>query len=182
MKKILLILVSIIALNSQSMAYEEANYEVVKENKEYEIRKYSDRLVIETNSIEGNGFRKLFNYISGNNEKNQEIKMTVPVTQEIKNGNMTMQFYLPLKFNKDNAPKPSNSDIKILTIEGGYYAVIEYSGRSSDKNFLKNKDILEKLLKQDNITILSPPIRASYNSPFTLPILKRNEVMYRINL
>ena len=182
MKRILVILISILTLSSQAMAYEEANYEVVKENKEYEIRKYSDRLVIETNSIEGNGFRKLFNYISGNNEKNQEIKMTVPVTQEIKNGNMTMQFYLPLKFNKDNAPKPSNSGIKILTIEGGYYAVIEYSGSSSDKNFLKNKDTLEKLLKKDNITILSPPIRASYNSPFTLPMLKRNEVMYRIDL
>ncbi len=182
MKKILLILISVIALNSQSMAYEEANYEVVKENKNYEIRKYSDRLVIETISMQGNGFRKLFNYISGNNEQKEEIKMTVPVTQEIKNGNMTMQFYLPSKFNKDNAPKPSNSDIKILTIEGGYYAVIEYSGRSSDKNFLKNKDILEKQLKKDNIEILSPPIRASYNSPFTLPMLKRNEVMYRIDL
>ena len=182
MKRILVILISILTLSSQTMAYEEANYEVVKENQEYEIRKYSDRLVIETNSIEGNGFRKLFNYISGNNEKNQEIKMTVPVTQEIKNGNMTMQFYLPLKFNKDNAPKPSNSDIKILNIEGGYYAVIKYSGRSSDKNFLKNKNILEKQLKQDNITIISPPIRASYNSPFTLPMLKRNEVMYKINL
>ena len=182
MKRILVILISILTLSSQTMAYEEANYEVVKENKEYEIRKYSDRLVIETNSIEGNGFRKLFNYISGNNEKNQEIKMTVPVTQEIKNGSMTMQFYLPLKFNKDNAPKPSNSDIKILNIEGGYYAVIKYSGRSSDKNFLKNKNILEKQLKQDNITIISPPIRASYNSPFTLPMLKRNEVMYKINL
>jgi len=164
------------------MAYEEANYEVVKENQEYEIRKYSDRLVVETNSTEGNGFRKLFNYISGNNEESQEIKMTVPVTQEIKNGSMTMQFYLPLKFNKDNVPKPSNSDIKILNIEGGYYAVIKYSGRSSDKNFLKNKNILEKKLKQDNITIISPPIRASYNSPFTLPMLKRNEVMYKINL
>ena len=182
MKRILIILISILTLSFQAMAYEEANYEVVKENKEYEIRKYSDRLVIETNSIEGNGFRKLFNYISGNNEKNQEIKMTVPVTQKIKNGNMTMQFYLPLKFNKDNAPKPSNSDVKILTIDGGYYAVIKYSGRSSDKNFFKNKDTLEKLLKQDNITIISPPIRASYNSPFTLPMLKRNEVMYRINL
>ena len=108
--------------------------------------------------------------------------MTVPVTQEIKNGSMTMQFYLPSKFNKDNAPKPVNSEVKILTIEGGYYAVIEYSGRSSDKNFLKNKDILEKELKQDDIIILSPPIRASYNSPFTLPMLKRNEVMYKINL
>ena len=76
MKRILLILISILTLSSQAMSYEEANYKVVKENKEYEIRKYSDRLVIETNSIEGNGFRKLFNYISGNNEKNQEIKMT----------------------------------------------------------------------------------------------------------
>ena len=182
MKKILLILISVITLNSQSMAYEEANYKVVKENKNYEIRKYSDRLVIETNSTQGNGFRKLFNYISGNNEKKEEIKMTVPVTQEIKNGNMTMQFYLPSKFNKNNAPKPVNSEVKILTIEGGYYAVIEYSGRSSDKNFLKNKDILEKALKQDSLLVLSPPIRASYNSPFTLPMLKRNEVMYRVDL
>ena len=182
MKRILVILVSILTLSFQAMAYEEANYEVVKENIEYEIRKYSDRLVIETNSIEGNGFRKLFNYISGNNEQKKEIKMTVPVTQEVKNGNTTMQFYLPSKFNEDNAPKPSNSEIKILTIEGGYYAVIKYSGRSSDQNFLKNKDILEKKLKQDNITVLSPPIRASYNSPFTLPMLKRNEVMYRIDL
>ncbi len=182
MKKILLILVSILTLNSQTMAYEEANYEIVKENKNYEIRKYPDRLVIETNSTQGNGFRKLFSYISGNNEENEEIKMTVPVTQEIKNGNMTMQFYLPLKFNKNNTPKPSNSEIKILTIEGGYYAIIKYSGRSSDKNYLKNKEILEKELKKDNITILGLPIRASYNSPFTLPMLKRNEVMYRVDL
>ena len=182
MRRILVILISILTLSSQTMAYEEANYEVIKENKEYEIRKYSDRLVIETNSIKGNGFRKLFDYISGNNEESKEIKMTTPVTQEFKNGNMTMQFYLPLKFNKDNAPKPSNSDIEILTIEGGYYAVIKYSGRSSDKNFLKNKDILEKQLIRDNIKIISPPIKASYNSPFTLPMLKRNEVMYRISL
>ena len=182
MKKILLILSSILILSSQAMAYEEANYQIIKENKNYEIRKYSDRLVIETNSIQGNGFRKLFNYISGNNKENEEIKMTVPVTQEVKNGNMTMQFYLPSRFNQDNAPKPVNSEVKILTIEGGYYAVIKYSGRSSDKNFSKNKDILDKALKQDNIMVLSPPIRASYNSPFTLPILKRNEVMYRVDL
>ena len=182
MKKILLTLISILTLSSQLMAYEEANYEIVKENKIYEIRKYPNRLVIETNSIQGNGFRKLFNYISGNNKDNEEIKMTVPVTQEIKNGNMTMQFYLPSKFNKNNAPKPVNSEVKILTIEGGYYAVIEYSGRSSDKNFLKNKDILEEVLKQDSLLVLSPPIRASYNSPFTLPMLKRNEVMYRVDL
>ena len=103
MKKILLILIFNNSIKLSKLAYEEANYEVIKENKNYEIRKYSDRLVIETNSKQGNGFKKLFNYISGNNEQKKEIKMTVPVTQEIKNGNMTMQFYLPSKFNKDNA-------------------------------------------------------------------------------
>ena len=182
MKKILLVLILILTLGSHTMAYEEANYETISENKNYEIRKYFDRLVIETDSTEGNGFRKLFNYISGNNEDKKEIKMTVPVTQENKDGNMKMQFYLPSKFNKDNAPKPSNPEIKVLNIEGGYYAVIKYSGRSSDKNFIKNKNILEKELKKDDIVILSPPIRASYNSPFTLPMLKRNEVMFRIDL
>ncbi len=182
MKKILLILISTLTLSFQTMAYEEANYETISEKKNYEIRKYFDRLVIETSSTQGNGFKKLFNYISGNNEQKKEIKMTVPVTQEVKNGNVTMQFYLPSKFNKDSAPKPSNPDIKILTIEGGYYAVIKYSGRSSDNNFLKNKEILENELKKDKIAILSPPIRASYNSPFTLPMLKRNEIMFRVDL
>ena len=182
MKKILLVLILILTLGSHTMEYEEANYETISKNENYEIRKYFDRLVIETDSTEGNGFRKLFNYISGNNEEKKEIKMTVPVTQENKDGNMKMQFYLPSKFNKDNAPKPSNPEIKVLNIEGGYYAVIKYSGRSSDKNFIKNKNILEKELKKDDIVILSPPIRASYNSPFTLPMLKRNEVMFRIDL
>ena len=180
MKRILVILISILTLSSQAMAYEEANYEVVKENKEYEIRKYSDRLVIETNSIEGNGFRKLFNYISGNNKKNQEIKMTVPVTQEIKNGNMTMQFYLPSKFDKKNIPNPTGSDVEVINIEGGYYAVIRYSGRASENNFIKHKSILEDKLFKDNISIKSPAIKATYNSPFTLPLMRRNEAMFKV--
>ena len=163
------------------MAYEEANYETVRENKNYEIRKYNDRLVIETNSTQGNGFRKLFNYISGNNKKNQEIKMTTPVTRIEKNGNMTMQFYLPLSFNKDDIPNPSSQEVKIVTINGGDFAVIRYSGRSSDKNFIKHKNILEEELFRNNISILSNPIRATYNSPFTLPAFRRNEVMYKID-
>ena len=114
MKKVLSIVALGLIIAFKAMAYEEANYQVVKKNEFYEIRKYSDRLVIETNSTQGNGFRKLFNYISGNNEEKKEIKMTVPVTQEVKNGNMTMQFYLPSKFNKTNTPKPSNSEIKVF--------------------------------------------------------------------
>jgi len=167
---------------SNVMANEEAKHDVVKSNEIYEIRKYSDRLAVQAlNTNQNNSFRKLFNYISGDNETNEEIKMTIPVTQMEKKGNMTMQFYLPSKFNKENIPNPSRSDVEIVIIEGGYYAVIRYSGRASDKNFIKHKEILENELKKDNISIVSPAIKASYNSPFTLPMLRRNEAMFEVN-
>ena len=164
------------------MANEEAKYDVVKSNEIYEIRKYSDRLAVQAlNTNQNNSFRKLFNYISGDNETNEKIKMTIPVTQMEKKGNMTMQFYLPSKFNKDNIPNPSRSDVEIVNIEGGYYAVIRYSGRASNKNFIKHKEILENELKKDNISIVGPAIKATYNGPFTLPMLRRNEAMFEVN-
>ena len=142
---------------SNVMAIEESKYNVVKSNEIYEIRKYSDRLAVQVvNTNQNNSFQKLFNYISGNNKTNEEIKMTTPVTQIQKKGNMTMQFYLPSNFNKDNVPNPSRSDVEIVNIEGGYYAVIRYSGRASDKNFIKHKEILENELKKDNISIVGP--------------------------
>ena len=183
MKKIISIAVLGLIIISNAMAVEEVEYETIKVNEVYEVRKYSDRLAIETLSTNQNsGFRKLFNYISGNNQKNEEIKMTAPVTQVKKNGKMTMQFYLPAKFNKENTPSPSSSDVKLLDIKGGYYAVIKYSGRASDGNFIKHKDILEEELKKNNILILSPPIKATYNGPFTLPMLRRNEAMFEIDI
>ena len=170
-----------ILLYSTVMAYEEANYEVVSKNEIYEIRKYSDRFAVETmtSGINSN-FRKLFNYISGKNDTQEKIKMTTPVTQFEKNGNMSMQFYLPSKFNSEYTPNPSRDDVKIVNIEGGYYAVLRYSGRASDWNFLKHKEILEKELQKNSISIISPPIRATYDSPFTLPMNRRNEAMYKV--
>ena len=53
-----------ISTYSNVMANEEANYEIIDKNDIYEIRKYSDRLAVETmtSGIDSN-FRKLFNYI-----------------------------------------------------------------------------------------------------------------------
>ena len=59
--------------------------------------------------------------------------------------------------------------------------MIQYSGRVTDKNFQKHYKELKEYLTKDNINFFEPAIRATFNGPFTLPILRRNEVMVKIN-
>ena len=78
----LITLIISILFFSQVMAYEEPKYTIINQNEVYEIRHYKERLAVQvTYSYDGNGFRKLFNYISGSNTQSQKVKMTTPVTE-----------------------------------------------------------------------------------------------------
>ena len=72
-------------------------------------------------------------------------------------------------------------EIQISKIKEGHFAVIKYSGRSSDKNFAMHSKILYEKLIEDQISIIGSPIKATYNGPFTLPPLRRNEAMFQVN-
>ena len=176
-----------------AMAYEEPKYKIIKTYQEFEIRKYDDRLAVEIEySNEDSGFRYLFKYIAGANTNSDKIKMTVPVTQSVKidmttpvtqsvkNGKMLMQFFLPSKFTLENAPQPTDKRVNLVVIKGGYYAVIKYSGRLTNQNYLKHYKKLENNLNNNEIDFIKPGIRATYNGPFTLPFLRRNEIMMKI--
>ena len=189
----LIIALIIIFYSNISMSLEEPTYNIIKSSEKYEIRKYQNRLAVEVEfSSEDSGFRYLFNYISGENKSAKKVSMTVPVTQSAKidmtapvtqsnkNGKMLMQFYLPSKFSIDNAPIPLNKRVKLVTIEGGYYAVRKYSGRTSDSNYQKHIIKLKENLITDKIEILGEETKAIFNGPFTLPIFRRNEAMIRI--
>ena len=164
------------------MAYEESSFNIIHQTDVYEIRYYNDRLAIQAAyNNQNSSFRMLFNYISGENIDSQKIEMTTPVTMSEKSSEMLMQFYLPVKFTKKTAPLPNDPRVKLITIKEGYYAVIKYSGRTNDKNFNKHKRILQDSLIKDNIEIISPAIKAFYNGPFTLPLFRRNEAMFRVD-
>ena len=182
MKKFLSILTLGLFLSTNATtATEEVKFDIIHKNEIYEIRKYSDRLVAQAiNNKDDGTFRKLFNYISGGNNSSKKIEMTTPVTQMKKNNVSFMQFYLPSKFNKKTTPVPINSDIEIMLMKEGYFAVIRYSGRSSDKNFIKYSKILRERLLEDKVLIKGSAIKATYNPPWTLPPFRRNEVMYNI--
>ena len=163
------------------MAYEEASYQVVQKYENFEIRSYQERYVIQVRySNQDGAFQKLFNYISGKNQKSEKIEMTTPVTQYASGNEQIMQFYLPARFDQKSAPIPLNDSVEVASIESGYFAVIRYSGFASDKNFFKHALILNNSLEKENIEFKEPPIKATYNGPFTLPNLRRNEAMYLI--
>ena len=168
--------------SSLIFSYEEAPYKIVKESEKFEVRFYDERLVVQTVYGEQNGgFRKLLNYISGSNQDSEEIAMTIPVTQSNSGEGMVMQFYLPSRFDKTNTPLPKDDSLEISSIDAGHYAVISFSGRSNEKNFKKYSKILKEELDDNNIKIIGPSIKATYNAPFTLPRFRRNESMYLVN-
>jgi hypothetical protein len=165
-----------------TMAYEEASYQVVQKFENFEIRSYQERYVIQVRYSNQNGaFQKLFNYISGKNQKSEKIEMTTPVTQYASGNEQIMQFYLPARFDQKSAPIPLNDSVEVASIESGHFAVIRYSGFASDKNFFKHALILKNSLEKENIEFKEPPIKATYNGPFTLPNLRRNEAMFQVN-
>ena len=189
-----LIFIVFICTGVLAMSYEEPQYKIVKKTDIYEVRRYAQRTVAQAKyDQENSGFRILFDYISGENEsatdvamtipvaQSTEIDMTAPVTQTNTRGKMVMQFFLPKKYTKETAPRPKDGRIDIIDLPAAYYAVISYSGFASEKNFQTHHRKLKNALDESRITVSGPPIRATYNSPFTLPFFRRNEAMYPLD-
>lgn len=180
---------------STVMALEEPKYTIIKQTNDYEIRKYDDRLAVET--LEGSGenraFSMLFKYISGANELNSKVTMTIPVTQSTKidmtapvtqeevNGDRVMRFFLPTQFTMEDAPRPTSDAVRLVIVKGQTYAVMRYSGRSSDQNFIRNVRKLSEALKRDGVQASGDPIKATFNGPFMPFFLRRNEVMVPVD-
>ena len=194
--KVCLFLISMffLTMSTHAMSYEEPKYKIIKKTDIYEVRRYEQRTVAQAKyDKENSGFRILFDYISGENEsatdvamtipvaQSTEINMTAPVTQTNARGKMVMQFFLPKKYTKETAPRPKDGRIDIIDLPTTYYAVISYSGFASEKNFQTHQRKLKNALDESRITVSGPPIRATYNSPFTLPFFRRNEAMYPLD-
>ena len=191
---LLMTILAFLTASVPAMSYEEPNFTIIKKTDVYEVRRYERRTVAEvTYGDEDSGFRVLFDYISGANKDIQEIQMTVPVTQSKEidmtapvtqsnnNGQMVMRFFLPSNYSKQNAPKPTDKRVQIIDLPEEYFAVISYSGFASDSNFIKHHEELKAAMERDGLVAIGPPLKATYNSPFTPPFLRRNEAMYNLN-
>lgn len=175
-------------------------YKILKKEQNIEIRQYPPLIIAEVKTAGsrqdaiGDGFRILADFIFGNNEgekqlsmngpiRQQEgikIAMTAPVQQEQTDTEWAISFIMPSKFSIDTIPNPINDRIKIIQIPSKRYAVITFSGRSTEANLTKHTNELEIYMNGSSYSKVGNAKYAFYNPPWTLPFLRRNEVQFEI--
>ena len=180
------------------MAIEEAPYEVVKKDGNFEIRDYASHILAET-VVEGDledagskAFNRLFGYISGGNSTrgkvamtapvsqqpaSEKIAMTAPVGQQRAGDNWVVSFMMPSEYSLETLPEPDDPLITLRQVPPRTMAAVRYSGFWSEKNYLKHKAQLEEWVARMGLAITGDPVWARYNAPFTPWFLRRNEIL-----
>jgi len=192
---------------SSTDKYETPDYTVLNsfDKEKIEIRQYPSILVAEV-TVKGDrdqaanrAFSELFPYISGANisgediamtapvtqepaaESSQKIAMTVPVTQEPagKPDMWEVAFIMPSKFTMETLPKPTNPKIQLRQLPPREFGAIRFSGSTSENHMNEKRQQLRDFLLAENYELGSYQY-AFYDDPFTLPMFRRNEVLYEI--
>ena len=174
----------------QVMAIEEPNFKILVDEGELEIRSYDEYLVAET-AVEGSfdtasrkGFRRVAGYIFGENKnsigQSEKIQMTAPVTVKPDNEGWVLHFVMPSNYDMSQLPVPNNNSILLKKIEAHLAAVIIFSGFTTDAKIQNKTEELKVWLEKKDFKIAGPQQIARYNDPFTLPWLRRNEIIFKV--
>ena len=87
---------------------------------------------------------------------------------------------MPSKYRMDSLPVPNNNRVRLKEILAKKFVVIEFSGLNSTENVKEHENQLMNYIEGKQIKIIDSPKYAFYNAPWTLPFLRRNEVMIEI--
>jgi hypothetical protein len=184
-----------------AMAIEEPKYSVIDKTEPFELRQYAPMILAEV-KVDGDlddassqGFRLIAAYIFGQNQVSEKIAMTTPVAieeQAVKsakiamttpvniesNGSQwTVSFVMPSEYTLETLPKPLNSKVQIRQIPAVKRAVIQFSGFYNPQKVADKTLELEQWMKTKNLQGVGVPKFARYNPPWTLPFMRRNEIM-----
>jgi hypothetical protein len=162
---------------------EEPKFELLLDIDGIEIRRYVPTIqaVTAMPGYSSGGFRRLAGYIFGGNENEQSIAMTAPVQETMSGSDGEMAFTLPSEYAIDDLPNPDSDNVELRPVPERLVAVIVFSGRASDKKAEEKWQELSAKLNANNIEITGEPLLNQYNPPWTLPFLRRNEVMVAVS-
>ena len=194
MKPILLTIAMLSSLPAWA-EIEQPNYKVILEKEIFAIRDYTSVMAVETEVFSsrrgatGDAFRRLFRYISGENEDDLEISMTSPVAQTLANQNdgasaerWIVRFFLPRDMAEENIPLPSEKGVTVSRLNAQRFASVSFRGSQSDKKILENTAKLKAFISQNGYEVSGRPIYAFYDPPFIPWFLRDNEILLPVKL
>jgi hypothetical protein len=103
--------------------------------------------------------------------------MTSPVEKNNINNKVQMRFFLPKEFTIENSPKPINPKVKVIEIPEQTFAVLNYSGFNGNEKFNAKAEELKLILSKSLYKIVGEPTYFGYDPPFTIPFLRKHEVL-----
>ena len=163
---------------------EEPRYEVVTACEEHsiELRSYAPRILAVTTMTQGqnNGFRVLAGYIFGGNNNDQKIAMTAPVQRSM-DDSAEMAFMMPAEYSLSDLPTPEDDRVSFREAPGYTAAVIQFNGLADMEKAEANWQVLQAFLTERDIAITGEPSLNQYNPPWTLPFMRRNEIIVPIS-
>jgi SOUL heme-binding protein len=196
-----ILLLIALTFTGAAMAIEEPQFTILEKTPPFELRAYAPMILAEV-KVEGNldeassqGFRLIAAYIFGQNQvsekiamttpvvvegqtpKSAKIAMTSPVTVESNAGQWTISFVMPSEYTLESLPKPLNPKVQLRQIPAVKRAVIGFTGFYNENKVAERTLELEEWMKTKNLLAASAPKFARYNPPWTLPFMRRNEIM-----
>ena len=184
-----------------AQAIDEPAYTVVQTTDVFEVRQYAPYLVAEVvvpgpvNEAGSQGFNLLGGYIFGKNKGERKLEMTAPVTQQAAppvklemtapvtqaaapggTGQFVVQFVMPKGYTLATLPEPLDARVKLREVPGNRVAVIRFSGSWSQSTYEEQLQKLRNALAAAGMATQGEPVSSRYNSPFSLPFLRRNEI------
>lgn len=175
----------------------EPQYQVILRDREYEVRAYPPLVVAET-LVAGKyreagsiAFKRLAGYIFGENTirermamttpvfretDSEEIAMTAPVLQQADGQQWKMSFVMPASYRLDTLPAPLDPNVVLRELPAKKVAVLRYSGFLNENAISTHTQKLLDWLNSQALKPISSTRSAAYDPPWTIPVLRRNEI------
>ncbi len=176
-----------------AMAIEEPSYQQVVQDGDFSLRVYAAVIVAETDvggslsQASSAGFRRLAGYIFGANHPSpgdsqktntvSKIAMTAPVTTYQHGAGWTVNFTMPARYKLAALPIPDDGRVKLREIPTLTAAVIRFSGWVDESKSAIKTAMLRAWMTAHGLVADGDPRLARYDPPWTLPFLRRNEIL-----
>ena len=191
-KQMLICLFLCLSLFSQAaMAIEEPKFDVIEKVEAFELRAYKPLIVAEVlvdgdmKQASSKGFKLIADYIFGNNKSKagakigdiEKISMTAPVAMQKDASKWRVNFVMPSQYRLETLPTPNNPQVNLHEAAAKKFAVVRFSGLVGEEKMASKTAELQAWMQTKQIAPIATPELARYNPPWTLPFLRRNEIL-----